>query len=381
MDDQMDPRFAGAVRAALLEEVRSSPRTRSAPARVVPIASRRRRRIEIAVAGVVALAAVAAIVFGALNVARITSAPQPAAPSLPFGGRCTRLLSAAQATELSGTTVRSTVAADPFEDLTAVPVTVAGALRCDWSATGKSAVDAGIVVTVAPAALRGDHRAEHGCSASEERGGVQHGCPVEMVSGGRWITGFLTTPPGTSKAATLAAVQRFTAIVRALPAEPRSAAARTDGWWTQTDCVILADRTRLASAIDAKTFEIDPADSGQQPAGTTAAVDAIGTTACLVQDTADAGFMTVELRAWPGAAGVVGPRVHTRGWTRANDVRGAAVYRRTLTASGVSSPQLVVIDGPNVLLLEAGNGASHAADRMLAAVAPLLRDLDAHKRN
>jgi hypothetical protein len=371
MDDRLDPRFAAAVRAALLDEVRAAPSARSV--RSTRTASRRPRWQPVLALGIAAVTIV--VITIGFSVASQTRSSPPA--SVPFDGDCGSILTARQATALIGKTLTLRPAISPLDAPEALAVPVVGGLECTWSGDGSRVDEAGLELTVLPSAQRPkDTKPETGCFGENDGKDLQYACNLDVVRGGRWITGLVTGLTGGTEARTRADVATLRRTLEALPAERPSTPLDRAGWWSPVDCTALGKRADLAAAWHQPKLTTDTGNGGMTTVGQSAALTRSVAANCLSEaDTATTSF-AVEIHAFGGASKVVSEQLQGSGARRLSDVGRAKVY---LVSDEVAheSALWVLADGGALELLQS---SFDDAKQLTPAVAPLLEVLDAHVR-
>lgn len=372
MDDRLDPRFAAAVRSALLDEVRATPSPR--PARA-PHPAPRRPRWQPALALGIAAVTIVALAVG-FTVASQTRSSAPAA--VPFDGDCAAILTAHQATDLIGTPLTLRTTNSPLASPEALATSAVGGLQCVWAGDGDAADEAGITLTVLPVALRPkDAKAASSCDGENEGKDEQYFCTVDVVAGGRWITGFLTGLTGGTNARTATDVADLRRTIEALPAAETTTRLDTTGWWSPVACAALGKRADLPAALGHPGLRTETGNGGMRSAGEGAAVDRAVVVNCILEADTDSDTpFEAELHAVAGAGAAITERMEGSQVRRLADVGEAKVYRVADETSKTSTLWVVAAGGA----LELSPPYGDDARTMLPAVAPLLQTLDAHVR-
>jgi hypothetical protein len=377
-DDRLDPRFAAELRDRLLNEVRASalnpvPARRAEPAR--------RPRWQPVIGLGIATVTVAAIVAGFAVVAQDHNVSTPAAQ--PFDGDCAAALATKRASDLVGKPLQLQPRLSPLDSSEVLAVTVVGGLDCTWTgnAAGNVADEAGISLTVLPAALRPKHvTSETRCVGSNDGADLQYICPIDVVAGGRWTTGAitgLTKSASGTKERTQQATADLESTIKALPAAAASAPLDTTGWWKPMSCEALGRRANLPEALGHANLNVGAGNGSMRSAGTSAAVDRSVALNCLAtadEDT-DAPF-SAEIHAVAGASPALtelleGPQIH-----RLDGIGDAKVYLVSDEDTGASA--LWVLANGGALELTPNQ---HSARSLLPAVAPILKTLNEHRRS
>lgn len=372
MDDRLDPRFAAAVRSALLDEVRAAPSAR--PRRAA--ASRARRpRSQPALALGIAAVTIVAIAVG-FTVAAQTRSSAPA--DVPFDGDCATILTSREATDLIGTPLTLRTTNSPLLSPEALATAAVGGLRCVWGGDGDAADEAGVTLTVLPVALRPkDDPSGTRCVGENEGEDRQVLCPIDVVAGGRWFTGFLTGRTGGDEARTESEVAALRSTIEALPAAKDATPLDTTGWWSRVGCTALGKRADLPAALGRPDLSTETGNGGMRSAGESAAVDRAVVVNCILEADTDSDTpYEAEIHAVAGGGAAVTERLAGPAVRRLADIGDARVYR-VADETTRTSTLWVVADGGALELLPPYRADART---MLPAVAPLLRVLDAHVR-
>lgn len=380
MDDRLDPRFADAVRGALMTEVRASASRRSPHRAPRPP----RRRVELVWAGVVAAVAVIAIVIGAVSLAGLAKRAEPAGPGYrqpvqPFDGDCGAVLSEAEVGALSGATVRTTTTDVLGDGSDSLQVPMAGALDCGWAGKADADSDAGLSLVVASADLPGATTRDYDCYSGSSGHGRIWSCAFDAVDGGTWYSGILSTAPKTSERATIAARADLLATLASREAEARSVLpARSEQAWRLLGCERLGADARLAEVLGAPGLTTGQGNGpGPVSNGFVATATWSRQTHCYTEDaTASGASPFLDVRALPDGAWLE-EGVARRAGGPSQPASGVRTWVQKVSGAAVNGPDSIVVwsfDGPNALRVEA---TSTTEAQARAASAALLRVLDA----
>ncbi len=372
MDDRLDPRFAAAVRTALLDEVRAAPAGR--PVRAARPEPRRPRWQPVLALGIAAVTIVAIAV--GFSVASQNRSSPPA--TAPLGGDCAEILTAHAASALIGKPLTLRAVSSPLDSPEVLATAAVGGLECVWDGDEAATDAAGLTLTVLPIALRPKEASSTlRCDGENDGKDLQYFCPVDVVAGGRWITGFVTGLTGGTEARTRTDLADLRRTIEALPAETTATPLDTSGWWSPVACSTLGKRADLPSALGLPDLQTETGNGGIRSAGESAAVTRAVAVNCILEAATDTDTpFGGEIHAVAGAGPAVTERMEGSQVRRLADVDGAKVYRVADETSKTSTLWVVAAGGA----LELSGPYRADATKLLPAVAPLLRTLDAHVR-